>query len=179
MRTLAAALLTAAALTGPTSPAEPVPAAGAAPRTAPAAVGSFAGPVPGSDLALHVTADAAGDVVAYATDGGGVGVWFAGRRTGTRLDLTSGAYRLVADIGPGPVEAVLTVARRTHRAILPRTGRSGLWAARTDLGVVGWVGTGPPGAVRVDRLTAKWARLAPAVHALGLVARPAPPDSRP
>jgi hypothetical protein len=171
--------LAAAVLTGPgdrTSPASPAAAAGAVSPSAPAAVGSFAGRLPGSDLRLHVTADAAGDVVAYATDGRGVAVWFAGRRTGDRLDLAAGPDRLVADVGPVPVAVALTVARRTHRATLPRVRRGGLFAARTRAGVAGWVVdddgavTGkarrPGSAVRVDRLTPKWATLTPAVHAL-------------
>jgi hypothetical protein len=196
VRPLVAGLLAAAVLTGPgdrTSPASPAAVAGAVSPPAPATVGSFAGGLPDSDLRLHVTADAAGDVVAYATDGHGVAVWFAGRRAGDRLDLRAGPDRLVADVGPGPVEVTLTVDHRTHRTSLPAVRRGGLLAARTGGAVAGWVvddrgmvsgAARPPGsAVRVDRLTPKWATLTPAVHALldppATAGRRAPPGSRP
>jgi hypothetical protein len=205
-------------LAPPAPASRPRPGAGAVSPSAPAAVRSFAGRLPGSDLSLHVTADVAGDVIAYATDGRGVAVWFAGRRAGDRLDLAAGPDRLVADlaagpdrvvadlaagpdrvaadVGPGAVEIALTVEHRTHRATLPRVRRGGLFAARSVTAggaeVAGWIvhddgavtagrpalaATGPVTAgrpttaakgvtVRVDRLTRKWGRLAPAVRTL-------------
>ena len=102
--------------------------------------GSFAGSVPGCDLYLLVAVDVAGAVIAHASDGTGLAVWFAGRAREGAVDLPgserggSTAHRLVARVERNRVEGAVTLDGVARSFALGPTGpRGGLFAARTTV----------------------------------------------
>jgi hypothetical protein len=109
--------------------------------------GSFAGPVPGSDLYLLVAVDATGATIAHACDGAATAVWFHGRAEGGAITAGSdGAavplggrpgsagtgHRLVARVDPHRIEGtvILDGVARSF-ALGPTATTGGLFAART------------------------------------------------
>jgi hypothetical protein len=113
---------------------------------APRPWGSFAGPVPGTDLFLLVAVDAAGTAIAHACDGAATAVWFHGRSDGGTLSASSDGdavplggrpgspgtgHRLVARVRPDRVEGTVTVDGLARAfALGPTATGGGLFAAR-------------------------------------------------
>ena len=109
----------------------PTASSAVAPTLSPGVWGSFAGPVPGSEVYLLVAVDVAGSAIAHACDGAGVAVWFRGRADDGVLNLMSTGHRLVARIRRDRIDASLTldgVARSF--ALGPTPADGGLFAAR-------------------------------------------------
>jgi hypothetical protein len=127
--------------------------------------GSFAGPVPGSDVYLLVALDAAGSAIAHACDGAGVAAWFTGRGSAGAVDLSAAGHRLVATVGPAGMVGSLTVGGRAHAFTLAPTHiGGGLFAARTAVADVTYRASW----VVLDR------RRQRGVLTVGRVSRPAP-----
>jgi hypothetical protein len=115
-------------------------------RTAPGGWGSFAGPVPGSNLYLLVAVDTAGTAIAHACDGTATAVWFHGHCAGGAVSAASDGeavplggrpgspgtgHRLVARVGPDRIEGTVTVdGVALAFALAPTAADGGLFAAR-------------------------------------------------
>jgi hypothetical protein len=83
--------------------------------------GSFAGPVPGSDLYLLVAVDTAGAAIAHACDGTATAVWFHGHCDGGALSAVSDGGAVPLGGRPGSAGTAGPVGSPPPRSFLARS----------------------------------------------------------
>ena len=183
--TAAVAAVTAVATVRSTGGARHSSVAPAALTTTPQVHGSFAGVMSGTDVYLLIAVDTAGDVIAYACDGGTTATWFSGRTTGSTIALTSGTANILSTAVPGRITGTLKIGDARRAFVLSPVGRrGGLYAARSATHGIdhtaGWIllddgsqrGTVLTGTTRVRRAPRLMSTRAELTTDEGVVLRP-------